>query len=207
MLMIDTLNNYLVQHKSISIPGLGTIYVERIPAQTDFVNKQILPPSFHFRFDRFFDSPHKDFFTFLAKKKNIADYEAIKLYNEWALDFRNRIRNNEVIEWDGVGRLEQESSGDVVFHPYSAIPSHLKPVFAERVVRNNAQHTMLVGDKETTNVEMTELLSEETFVEKESWWIYALIIAAVALVAIFFYFNSNGMNIESTANQHKVNIK
>ena len=202
--MIDTLNTYLVQHRSISIPGLGTIYVERIPAQTDFVNKQILPPSYHYRFDKFFDSPHKDFFTFLAARKNMAEYEAIGFYSDWALDFRNRIRNNEVIEWEGVGTLAQDSSGEVMFHAQSALPSYLKPVYAERVIRNNAQHTMLVGDKETTNVEMTELLSEEVYVEKESWWIYALIIAAISLVAIFFYFNRNGMNIESTSNQQKV---
>lgn len=202
--MIEILNTYLVQHRSLSIPGLGTIYIEKTPAQTDFVNKQILPPSYHYRFDKFFDSPHKDFFHFLAGERQIPEYEAIKDYNEWAQDFRNRIRSEETIQWQGVGTLSQDAAGEISFAPQATITSYLQPVPAERVVRTNSQHAMLVGDKETTNVEMTELLSEETYVEKESWWIYALIIAAVSLVAIFFYFNQNGNNVESTGNQQRV---
>lgn len=202
--MIDTLTTYLVHHHSVSIPGLGTIYIERIPAQVDFINKQILAPSYHYRFDKFHDSPHKDFFHFLASSRQMPDYEAIKYYNEWATEFRNRIRNNEIISLEGVGTLEQDNSGEIVFTSQGSLAAFLNPVPAERVIRNNAQHTMLVGDRETTNVEMTERLGEETYVEKESWWIYALIIAAVSLVAIFFYFNKNGMNVESTGNQQRV---
>ncbi|WP_315816313.1 hypothetical protein [Paraflavitalea speifideaquila] len=67
--MTEALTSYLIQHKSISIPGLGTVYIERIPAQTDFINKQILPPSYHFRFDKYFDAPDKEFLrTWLSKR-------------------------------------------------------------------------------------------------------------------------------------------
>ena len=38
---------------------------------------------------------------------------------------------------------------------------------------------VLVGDQEMTTDHMTELLSEEVHVEKESWWIYALIVFAI----------------------------
>lgn len=202
--MIAVLNSYLVQHKSVSIPGLGTIYVERTPAQSDFVNKQILSPSYHYRFDKYVDSPDKDFFTYLAAQKGIADYEAIKLYSEWAYEFRNKIRNDQAIEWDEVGTLLQDPSGEINFEPKSSITSYLLPVPAVRVIRSNTQHIMLVGDKEVSNVKMSEFLSEETHVAKESWWIYALIIGAISLVAIFFYFQRHGISIESTSNQHKI---
>ncbi len=109
--MTEALTSYLLQHKSISIPGLGTVYIERIPAQTDFINKQILPPSFHFRFDKYFDAPDKEFFTYLAQQKDIADYEAIKWYNEWAYELRNRLRTDEMVEWKGVGGLEKRCFG------------------------------------------------------------------------------------------------
>src|SRR5690606_16028798 len=89
--MVNLICSYLLQHKSISIPGLGTIYVERIPAQSDFVNRQLLPPAYHYRFDRYFDVPARDFFIFLGARKNIKDYEAIKLYNEWAQTLRNEL--------------------------------------------------------------------------------------------------------------------
>jgi hypothetical protein len=210
--MTEALTSYLLQHKSISIPGLGTVYIERIPAQTDFVNKQILPPSYHFRFDKYFDAPDKEFFTYLAQQKDIADYEAIKWYNEWAYELRNKLRTDEMVEWKGVGALRKDISGEIVFEAAGAIPSSQKPAPATRVIHGNTQHTMLVGDQqvtreitqeETTTTNYPEY-PEETEVEKSSWWIYALIIAAIALSIIFFQFYKNGFSTSGTGNQQRI---
>ena len=108
--MTEVLTSYLLQNKSLSIPGLGTIYIERIPAQTDFVNKRILPPGYHFRFDKYFDAPDKDFFTYLAQQKDMADYEAIKWYNEWAYELRSRLRNDNEEVWPGVCSFRKDPS-------------------------------------------------------------------------------------------------
>lgn len=207
--MVDVLNSYLVQHKSLSIPGLGTIYVERKPAQTDFINKQIIAPSYHYRFDRYFDAPDKDFFTYLAAQKEIADYEAIRWYNEWAYELRNRIRTQQEVKWDKVGILKTDVTGEVIFEAQPNLVSYLNPVPAERVIRTNAQHTMLVGDKEVTNTAMTNYLNEHeetVYVEKESWWIYALILATIAAIVIFFHFFQNGVRRSSVNNQQTIRI-
>lgn len=205
--MVSALNSYLVQHKRLSIPGLGTIYVERIPAQSDFVNKQIIPPSYHYRFDRYFDAPDKDFFTYLAVQKEIADYEAIRWYNEWAYELRNKIRTQEQVEWENVGILKTDVSGEIVFEARPYLVSYLEPVPAERVIRTNAQHTMIVGDKEVTNKAMTDYLNVETvYVEKESWWIYALILTTIAVVVLFFHFWRSGFHSGSVNNQQTISV-
>jgi hypothetical protein len=198
--MIEILNGYLIQHKSISIPGLGTIYVERLPAMNDFTNRQIQPPSYKFRFDKYFDAPDKDFFNFLATNKNIPEYEAIKQYNEFAYELRNSIRHHEKFNWPDVGVLSQDLGGEIHFE--SADPgSCMAPVAANRVIRQHAQHAILVGDQEKTNQEMTEMLSEGTFVERESWWIYALILFAIALCLLFFHFFRAGTGLEAIGGQ------
>ena len=206
--MTEELTSYLLQHKSLSIPGLGSMYIERIPAQTDFVNKRILPPSFHYRFDKYFDAPDKDFFTYLAQQKKMADYEAIKWYNEWAYELRNKLREGHEVEWKGIGTLKQDHSGDVVFQSAGAISTHLEPATAVRVLRGRVQQTMLVGDQEVTKEIVTEdgreYISDEAYVEKESWWIYALIIAAIALSVIFFHFYRNGFTPSSSGNQQTI---
>ena len=189
--MIQLINNYLLQHKSVSIPGLGTIYVERIPAQSDFINKQLLPPSYHYRFDKYFDAPGKEFFSFLAAMKSIPEYEAIKVYNEWAMGVRNSIGANKPAMLDGIGTLKRDTSGDVVFEPLSTLRTYDVAVPAQRIIRTNARHTMLVGDKETTTVDMTGYF-QKVHKEKASWWIYALILAALSLVAIFFHYFKHG---------------
>jgi hypothetical protein len=206
--MTETLLSYLLQHKSLSIPGLGSMYIERIPAQTDFVNKRILPPDYHFRFDKYFDAPDKDFFTYLARQKDIADYEAIKWYNEWAYELRNKLRDGQPIQWKGIGTLKKDVSGEIVFEAAGAIPTLHEPAPANRVIHVHAQHTMLVGDREITReitpVDYPEQEVTDTYVEKESWWVYALIIAAIALSAIFFHFYKNGFNTAGTGNKQTI---
>ncbi|MGZ5247035.1 MAG: HU domain-containing protein [Flavitalea sp.] len=205
--MFEVLNSYLVQNKSISIPGLGTIYVERIPARYDFVNRSILPPAYQFRFDKYFDAPDKEFFTYLASEKQIADFEAIKIYNEWAYEFRNRIRGEEIVTWDGVGVLQQDPSGEILFEPINDLNADINPVRAERVVRTDAAHSMLVGDKETTTTEMTEFLQEDVSSRKKTGWIIAAVVAAIALSVFFIRFYSKGFNVESTANEQRIDIR
>jgi len=195
--MIAILNSYLIQHKSICIPGLGTIYLERIPAISDFSNRQMLPPSYKYRFDKYFDAPDKEFFSFLASSQNLAEYEAIKMYNEFAYDLRDRIRKEERFDWPKVGTLVRDATGEIQFKSELIQPGFVQPVSAIRVIRQDARHAILVGDQELTTDHMTELLSEEVYVEKESWWIYALIIFAVALVIGFFYLYQHGWDLGS----------
>ena len=204
--MYEVLNKYLFQHKSISIPGLGSLVAETIPAVSDFANKQLLPVQIKFRFDKYFDVPDREFFAWLSSKKNIPDFEAIKWYNEFATDLHNKIRVDEEAVWQGVGVFKKDFGGEVVFEPYAS-PYELYPaVKAERIVRTDAMHSILVGDKEKTNYEMAELLSDEVYVEKESWWIYALILAAVGLSMLFFHFYRNNMKWGVTGNQQKIEV-
>ena len=86
--MFEILKSYLFQHKSISLPGLGTIIMELVPASLDTGTKEMLPPIYQFRFDKYFDAPDRQFFSWLASYKDIADFEAIRMYNEFSFDLR-----------------------------------------------------------------------------------------------------------------------
>lgn len=222
--MNNVLVSYLLQHKSISIPGLGSMYIERIPAQTDFVNRRILPPDYHFRFDKYFDAPDKDFFTYLAKQQNIADYEAIKWYNEWAYELRSKLRDGNVVEWDGIGTLKKDISGEIIFESAGRIPSLQEPTSANRVIHTHSQHTMLVGDQEVTrkisNIDAPADVSDNNVIsgdqldyppypeeppKKKGWWIFALIVTAVALSVIFFRVYKSGFVTSAAGNQQPIN--
>ena len=199
--MFAVLNAYLFQHRSISIPGLGTIYLETLPAAVDVADRTMLPPTYRFRFDKYFDAPDATFFSYLATQCNIVDYEAIKWYNEFSLDLRNRIRTEEAVNWDGVGILKKDGSGNVLFESAKAPAFFLQPTPAIRVNRQDAQHTLLVGDRERTSGEMNEWLHEEGAGRRKlSWWVIALILAVAGLVVLGWHFYSHGW---STGNQLK----
>src|ERR1700743_93790 len=182
MPMYQVLNAYLFQHRSISIPGLGTIYLETLSPKVDVADRTMLPPNYQFRFDKYFDTPDKEFFAYLAAQRNVLDYEAIKWYNEFALELRNRSRNEDQVVWDGVGILKKDGAGNVLFES-TGNPFHFQHATpAMRVNRQDAQHTLLVGDRERTSGEMNEWLADEaTNRRKLSWWVIAIILAVIGL--------------------------
>jgi hypothetical protein len=199
--MFQVLNAYLFQHRSISIPGLGTIYLETLPANVDVAERTMLPPAYRFRFDKYFDAPDKEFFSYIASQRNILDYEAIKWYNEFSFELRNRIRIEDQVRWEGVGVLKKDVSGSVVFESTGGNTLFMVPTPAMRVNRQDAQHTLLVGDRERTNVEMNEWLQEEGASRKKgSWRIIALVLGLIALAILGWHFYSNGW---ATGNQMK----
>ncbi|ULQ57990.1 hypothetical protein KJS94_07220 [Flavihumibacter rivuli] len=197
--MIDVLTSYLFQHKSISIPGMGTLHLERTPARTDFVNKQVLAPVFSLRFDKYFDAPDKEFFSYLAGKQKIADFEAIKVYNEFAYDLRGKIRAADEAEWPGLGFFRKDANGEIYFETKSNLIPAFAPVAADRVIRPDSDHQIRVGDEEVSSIEMTDRLAGVT-VERESWWIYAAIIAAIALGLIVYQGFRKGFTLHDLAN-------
>lgn len=186
--MFSALDSYLHQYNSISIPGIGTIYIERTPARTDFTNKQILPPGYHYRFDRFVDTPDKQFFAFIARIRDVADYEAIRLYNEWAQEMSLLLRTGSPVHWKGVGELRKNDLGDIEFTPEGPIPGYLSPVPANRIIRYNATHTMLVGDREVTNLQMCGYLHEgvKKRPANNQWIVYILAIVVIVGLIVFF---------------------
>lgn len=206
--MIDILNMYLIQHKSINIPGLGTIFIEHLPATSDVGNQRILPPHFEFRFNKYFDTPDKEFFSYLSYQKGIADFEAIQLYNQFAQDFHTAIKQEDRAEWQDVGVFVKNSAGDLVFEPIQQTEMLYAPVPAVRIVRERAAHAVLVGDQEKTTVEMTSFLNDEK-VEKpvvaaRKWWLYAVILLIIATLVLFFLFYQKGFNITAAANRQTV---
>ncbi len=191
--MFQVLNAYLFQHRSISIPGLGTIYLETFSASADVADRTILPPTYRFRFDKYFDAPDKEFFSYLASQGDLLDFEAIKWYNEFSFGLRNRLRTEDRVVWDGVGVLKKDVSGNILLESVTAPAFFLRAAPAVRVNRQDAQHTLLVGDRERTSGEMNEWLHEEAVRRKKlSWWVIALILAAAGLAFLAWHFYMHG---------------
>jgi hypothetical protein len=88
----------------------------------DVADRTMLPPAYRFRFDKYFDAPDKEFFSYLATQANILDYEAIKWYNEFSFELRNRIRAEDAVSWDGVGILKKDGSGNILFESAPIAP-------------------------------------------------------------------------------------
>ena len=205
--MYTILNRYLFLHKSIPIPGLGTICLESQAATIDASTRTIHPPVYRFRFDKFSDSPDKDLFTYLSAQQKISDYEALRQYNDFAYSLRDRLNYFREAPWEGLGILKKDDMGDIHFESSILNPSFLQPVPAEKVVRTNAKHMLLVGDRERSNREMSDWFAEEPIHGNRLWWLVALVGGIAAALIITFHFSSRGWNVESTGNQQTIQVK
>ena len=208
--MKDVLTAYLLQHKSINIPEVGSIYIQSKAAITDFVNKQLFPASYSYRFDKYYDTPEPGFYEYLAYKQGISEQEAMEWYNNYAADIRLRIKNDGYYAWEGIGVFKKDSNGDLVFEEQQKLLPILAPVPAKRVIRKDARHAILVGDKEKTNVQMSEMLDpseqRQPAVRKDRWWVYALVLFVISLALILIYYYNNDWKA-GVGNRERVNIE
>ena len=205
--MYTILNRYLFLHKSIPIPGLGTICMESQAAVIDASTRTIHPPVYRFRFDKFSDSPDKDLFAYLSAQQKISDYEALRQYNDFAYSLRDRLNYFREAPWEGLGILKKDDMGDIHFESSILNPFFLQPVPAEKVVRTNAKHMLLVGDRERSSREMSDWFAEEPVHGNRLWWLVALVGGIAAALIIIFHFSSKGWNTESTGNQQTIQVK
>jgi hypothetical protein len=207
--MNDILNAYLLQHKSIKIPEVGSIYIQSKAAITDFVNKQLFPASFSYRFDKYADVPDNGFYQYIAAKKGITEEEATEWYRNYSANIRSRIKSDGYYELEGIGVFKNDSTGELIFEEQHKLLAVLPPVPAKRVIRKDSKHAILVGDKEKTNVQMSELLHEaveEPPARKSRWWIYAIILFVIALLLLLFHFYNTGFRWGAAGNQQQINF-
>lgn len=202
--MTASLYSYLIRQHQLPIPGLGTLLIERRPAQTDFVNKQILPPTYQYRFDQYFDAPDKDFFSYLASSNKVTDIEAIRWFNEWAYNLRNQLKTDQPVEINGIGELSKDASGDIRFLPRYTFEHLLQPVPAERVVNPNAVHTVKMGDKELQSDAAAAWLQEQQDAGDRNWIRYALLLLAAGALALAWHFYQNGTAMSATGLQQLI---
>ncbi len=179
--------SYLFQHKTCPIPGVGSLVLRNSAAMTDFTNKKITAPGAVIYFEK--NEMNADhLMAYIAAKANSGTYEAGAALDYFCDGIKHEIAKRSFVKLAGIGDLRVDAAGNINFTAEKLSPAFLPPVTAERVVHPEAEHHMLVGDKETTNTQMTEYFNEEP-VKKDRWWIWAIILGTIALVALFFYLN------------------
>ncbi len=185
--MQQLLYSYLIQNGSLALPGIGTIYVRRKPAVTDFVNQRILPPEGYFELDNDARPARNDLFDYIARHKQTDQAKAIQLLNEFSFNLKNEIKLKSYY-WESLGTIKQDAEGNVVIVDSVNHLSFLEAVHAERVVHEHAEHYIKVGDTEKTNVEMAEWLQEREAGHKITWSLIAVIIgSAITMLFVLNY--------------------
>jgi nucleoid DNA-binding protein len=194
---------YLFQLNSISLPGLGTFSVIINSATSDFSGKVIKAPGMSTCFSTGINEDSAAaFLQYVAQKEGVGSQQAREQYQQWCSHVKEQLQMDKEVKFAGVGTMQQQA--DTIVFEQAKLPSAFFPdVAAERVVHPEAEHTMLVGDKETTNVVMTEYFAAPPEA-KNRWWIWALLLALLGAGVVIFQLMSNGSGVFSTGNACKI---
>ena len=198
--MQDTLYEFLLLNKKLSLPGIGTISLCQHSAHLDFTNRQVVPPSFYFTIDPRNDKPSKKLFDWLSSSSGISEWDAIKLINDFSFDLKSKLSENGKVNWDRLGVIRRDNNGDLKLDPQNVVVACQPPVAAEKVIRVKAEHTVRVGEQEKTSAQMEEYFAEH-HVRKNYSWLIAVIFIVLAVMFIGWYFSEKGFSTSSAGNQ------
>ena len=204
--MRDLITSYLIQAKECNLPGIGSFKIITKPASVDVANKKIFPPADEIIFSERTDKISDDLITYIAHKKNIDPTASKEEIKTWCKDTKEKIASGEEISFDSIGSIQKDADGKVFFTRLQHL-TFFEPVIAERVIHKDAEHAMLVGDKETTSSAMNLLLHEEVETKNSSWNIIALILLVIALLVIFLHFYTSSPNSIVTGNQNSFPVQ
>lgn len=186
--------SYLFQQKTCPLPGLGSLSVASSAAVSDFTNKLFTAPEPMISF-RQEAVNSEDLQDYLAVSSGMDKTEAAEALTRFCTDIKDRVLTGQEVHLQNIGSFFVNASGILEFKQESLPAAFTQSVFAERVIHPDAEHQILVGDRETTNTVMTELLAPGPEL-KDRWWIWAIVLGVVALIALLIYFTAlNGNSL------------
>lgn len=204
-IMQSIITSYLLQSRECSLEHIGTILISSKPAALYIAHKQILPPASEITFTEGANQSSPGLIKYIAQKKGYSADVAESILSDFCTEWKERIDTGEPFVFDTLGSLQKNNAGNIFFKSDQNY-EFLKPVTAERVIHQNAEHNVLVGDKEVSSILVPEYKIEEPVVKRSNWWIWAAMLAVIGLTVIIYHFSKQNFTSSSTGNQTNIVI-
>lgn len=186
--MVDLVLRYLSFQKKVSLQGIGTFSVEHLPARLDFPNRLLYPPEFILHYSSSATGSDEQFEHWLQKELNVDREEAKALQQNLSAEFQRTLSEKGEMTLNGLGVFTKDEQKVVHFSSlYETVKGN--PVTAEKIIRKNTSHSILVGEQEKTSEEMTELLTGVKRKPLNLWWMIVLALFLSAVIGILLFAN------------------
>jgi nucleoid DNA-binding protein len=186
--MVDLVLRYLSFQKKVSLQGIGTFSVEHLPARLDFPNRLLYAPEFILHYSSSAAGTDEQFEHWLQKELNVGGEEVKTLQQNLSAEFQRTLSEKGEMTLNGLGVFTKDEQKLLHFSSlYETVKGN--PVTAEKIIRKNTSHSILVGEQEKTSAEMTELLTGTKRKPLNLWWMIALALFLSSLIAILLFAN------------------
>ena len=182
--MIQHLVKYFSLHGHLVLPGIGSLVAETQPAKIEFVEKTLHAPQYTITLLN--DTRSDDaLITFIASEMKIASADAAKKFKSFIHQLIGTIQAGRNYTIPGLGVLYGNGLG-YHFNTEATLQIMYGSINANKIIRQNVSHNVLVGEDNRTSTEMHQLLQTESASQK--WWIGAVVLGAIGVAAILYYY-------------------
>jgi hypothetical protein len=195
--VFEILSKYLHQYQQLYIPYIGTFEVVEQSARLEIADRLLYPPVFEIRY---------------SEEGSVKDSQLEYLQEEWGTDlatvekrlqqFGRKLKERLTggpFNWQGIGLLSYRQN-NVEFQGTPL--TDLTPVEAHKVIRENVQHTVLIGEQEIQSGDVAGYI-QDTSRKRSLLVIIGWIILALAILFIIYYFYKEGFKPESSGSRVK----
>ena len=189
--MLSDLTAYFIKNRKVYIPTIGSFKLVELPARLDFADRLIYAPTYQVNFfeKEEFD---EDQINFISENRSIDTNDAQQELVLLGQRIKHKIQQSP-FNWKGVGELEYLND-KFIFRPVEK--AILLPVTANKVLRENAHHAVLVGEQEMQSNNMHEV-QHITAKRISPVLLIALVILILALLFIAYHFYNKGFSTEA----------
>jgi hypothetical protein len=202
--LLNQLTNYLLQYKRVSLPYVGTIRLVPQPPKLNVVDKLLLPPFYTAQLTDDDTIPEHQL-RFLSRLRNEKKEMTLRELEKTGSLLSEKI-DGDGFEWKGIGVIRRSQE------PVSVYLTSLDKVTAEKVFRPDAEHNLLVGDKQkiyrqasSNPGEVAADLTEEETTEEGSrrsvFIIIGWIVLILSVLYILFVLYQGGFRINATGSR------
>ncbi|MCX8019128.1 MAG: hypothetical protein N2747_01385 [Chitinophagaceae bacterium] len=193
--MYRELAQYLLTHQKVSLPGLGTLTLQRSPARYDSSSGTVFPPDYSLTWEKKNEIPEQRFFQWLAGKMNLTEEDAVSRFNEFVLKLKMQFETGHTLEWKGVGVFSKAKDGGVTFIP-EHITQHEKEITVERIIKND---NTWMADVRRGQVDSGNQIHPARK-HRTAYWLMVSVLSVLSITFIVVHFIKHGMNPGATGN-------
>jgi hypothetical protein len=175
------LTEYLVQARNVTIPHIGSLSLEHRPASWHPVDQVLQGPSYHIALAET-GSPSLNQLEFLAASIGADEPQASEQLDQFGRKLKDQVQQSD-FSWPGVGKFYWQDGAVAL----QAIALEPEPLRAERVIREDARHTVRVGEQEVDSSFHEERVVVDDTRQEALWLAWVCIALAVLFISFVLY--------------------
>lgn len=186
---------FLTKNEYCYLPGLGSLQINKQPAQYDNDSSEINPPKYSVSFRAGFGSIDDAFANFIANNERVSIVHASNYLKDYCSGAKKQLKDGEDVIIPAIGKFKMNQDGEITFEsdPHLNIQGRAIPVFKNSTEVNRKKQEDLAKIIKSTEIREPKA-NDEIIIEppKVNWGkIIVLVVVILAVLGAIGYFINN----------------